>query len=88
MSNLKVVPPTISSSSAWTAIKYAELHDGLFIPGVGDFPKRIVKGAEGKTKDMEMFLTPVGLILNIKGIQTLVPLTNIKGLQPETKIVG
>lgn len=70
----------------WIPCKYAELHDGLFIPGVGDFPKRIVKGAEGKVKDVQMYLGTDHLVLEVKGTQTWIPLANVKGVQPEEKV--
>ena len=71
--------------NAGTKIKYAVLHDVLFIPGAGQFGPTLTSTPSGTQKGVTMVLT--GDMLSIspkKGVTMLLPIHgNIKGMMPE-----
>lgn len=70
-------------------VSYACLHDSIFVPGaIGNIGPTLSAGAEGKTKDLKMWLTSVDslgtfLKVDIKGVFALIPIHNVKITLPK-----
>lgn len=58
-------------------VKYASVHQDIFLPGVGSLGRTLTNDITGKTRDLKMTLVEEGLLLDIKGVSAVIPLPNI-----------
>ncbi len=71
------------SNTAEQKIKYAVLHEAVFVPGVGSYGPTLVNDGQLKNREVTMLLVDSStLMLTIKGTTILVPTTMTKYMIP------
>ncbi len=61
-------------------VKYACLHNPIFIPGAGQYGPTLTADVTGKTKDLVMSLENSLLTVKTKGVTALIPISMVTHL--------